>query len=190
MLELGKLAVTGNLGVGKSTVCRYFEELGAQIFSADTIVHQLLSNDAQIRQKVVSLLGNEVLMNGTIDRQKVADKVFQDLQKLKQLEAIIHPAVRNQVRKIIQETAQKKNSLVIIEVPLLFEAGLEAEFDQVIAVTSSINRSNKKDSLLRKQRMLNESDIIARADYHIVNDGDLSHLKQSVHNIFNQLNNT
>ena len=76
MLKLKKIAVTGGLAAGKTTVCQLFKELGAYVVSADEIVHQMLSPDTVVGQQVVSLLGSDIVSGLGIDRKKIAAKVF------------------------------------------------------------------------------------------------------------------
>ena len=92
MLKLKRAAVTGGLSCGKSSVCRILSELGAYVVSADKIVHQLLSSDANLGQEIVHLLGPSVLVNQTLDRSRIAHIVFHDSELLKALEALVHPA--------------------------------------------------------------------------------------------------
>jgi dephospho-CoA kinase len=184
---LKKVAVTGSPGVGKSTVCQFFEDLGARTASADAIVHTLLSSSNTIKEKVIALLGNEVVSNGHIDRQRVADIVFKDTEKLKKLEAILHPAVGNYLQKFFQKATQDAIPLVVVEVPLLFEAGLQKLFDAAIAVTSNVERSPFRDKENRKRLFLPPSVLLSQCQYHITNNGDMAFLKKSVQNLFNQL---
>jgi dephospho-CoA kinase len=94
-METRKIAVTGTLSSGKSTVCQLLKEFGAYVVSADEIVHRLLRVETEIGQKVIDLLGEEILSEGQIDRAKIAKKVFRNPQLLQALEQIIHPQVRH-----------------------------------------------------------------------------------------------
>ena len=93
MLKLKKIAVTGGVASGKSTVCRLFQNLGAYVVSADQITHELLASDNTLKKKVVSIFGHEILEGEVIDRAKVAKKVFSSPDLLYKLEALIHPRV-------------------------------------------------------------------------------------------------
>ncbi len=90
MLKLEKVAITGGLSCGKSSVCRYFKELGAYVISADEIVHQLLIPTNELGQEVIALLGKDIAVNGTIDRSMIAKKVFENKTLLLSLEKLIH----------------------------------------------------------------------------------------------------
>lgn len=199
MLGLVKVAVTGGLSCGKSSVCRILQELGARAISADAIVHQLLSSDKDIVQRVVALLGTAILDEGKINRKRVGALVFSDPPLLAALEAIMHPAVYAEIEKEVVREEQSKsvNRLFVVEVPLLFESGREKDFDCVVTVASHPNlcfqrfaekqagdfeefkrRSSLQMSLLDKAR---------RADYVIVNSRDMSHLVEIVTDLHREL---
>src|SRR5690348_8893921 len=129
MLDLKKVAVTGGLSSGKSTVCQIFRGLGSHVISADAIVHQLLSPNTSLGQEVIKLLGVEIVINKTIDRKSIANKVFNNPQLLHQLEKLLHPAVFNEMKKEYEKAKNFSAPLFVAEVPLLFEAGQENWFD-------------------------------------------------------------
>src|SRR5579872_4450591 len=135
MLKLVKIAITGGVASGKSTVCQFFKELGAYVVNADAIVHQLLKPDSHLGQQVIRLLGSEVLHNGQLDRGRIAEKVFRDPKQLKALEKILHPEVIHRIAEEY-EKAVKDGSYTsfVVEIPLLFEIQGESFYDAVIAV--------------------------------------------------------
>lgn len=190
MLGLLKVAVTGGLSCGKTTVCQFLKELGAYVVSSDAIVHQLLSPDTKLGKKVVSLLG-------TLDRRKIAEIVFQDHDLLKKLEHLLHPVVQEEIDKEYALAKSKGAPLFVAEVPLLFEAGLEKHYDVIIAV--SANNEDSKARFIKKTRddeeaflrraslQWNVKDKVARANYVIQNNGSLESLGFEVENLFNQL---
>ena len=88
-IKLLKIAVTGEVASGKSTVCNYFKQLGAYVVDADEIAHKLLSSkQTPVGQKIIKFLGTDILEKGEISREKIADIVFDDLEKLEILDAI------------------------------------------------------------------------------------------------------
>lgn len=198
MLILKKIAVTGGLSSGKSSVCRFFKELGAYVVSADEIVHQLLSFDPNIGQQVLTLLGNDVVTNGQIDRTKIASKVFRDEKLLKGLEKILHPAVKKKTAEHYQKAITEGAPLFIAEIPLLFETGGEEGFDYTISVKAdaemsfkrfqSLTGNGKEEYERRMARQLSSKEKCAKADYVINNNGSLTDLKQAVVDIYHQLN--
>lgn len=195
---LKKVAVTGGLSCGKTSVCRFFQELGAYVISADEIVHQLLSNNQEIIQKVIKLLGKDILVENQIDRLKVANKVFNQPLLLKSLEEILHPAVQEEINKHYElKNNEGLVSLFIAEIPLLFESKSHFEFDSVIVVTADENLSKKwfkektgysDDAFkMRQEKQLSNQEKSKKADYLIINHGTLSDLKQRVQELYQEL---
>jgi dephospho-CoA kinase len=194
MLKLCKVAVTGGLSCGKSSVCRIFKQLGAQVVSADEIVHQLLTPNTNLGQKVVELLGKDILGKEGFDRSKIAEKVFNDSKLLQSLENILHPAVKEEINRYYQNAQTRGDvPLFIVEIPLLFEVGAEDDFDKVIAVMAS--SENCRERFTRQhgpqedydKRMTRQMDPLLkakRADYVIVNNGSLDELKQNVKELY------
>lgn len=193
MLKLRKVAVTGGLSSGKSSVCRFLKELGAYVVSADEIVHQLLSTDILLIQQVIALLGPEVCIDGKIDRKRVAAQVFQQPEKLQSLERIIHPAVRNVINhQFDKENRHQKYPLFVVEIPLLFETGANRDFDYTVAVWADETKcqerfGNKKDYELRMMRQMTQKEKAAKADFIIENNGSLDDLYQAVKKLYKKL---
>lgn len=194
---LKKVAVTGGLSCGKSSVCRLFQQLGAYVVSADEIVHKLLSPDTVIGQQVISLIGSETLSKQTIDRSIVAMKVFHDPKKLRALEKILHPAVRAEIfRHYDLATKSPAYVLFVAEVPLLFEAGMESDFDATIAVVADPELCKERfmaqghtssDYETRAARQLSSEEKALRATYVIYNSGQIEATRQQVETLFSTL---
>lgn len=198
MLKLRKVAVTGGLSCGKTSVCRFFKKFGAFVISADEIVHRLLSPETDLGQKVIQLIGSDIIINNQIDRSKIAQKVFNQPSLLKALEQIIHPAVEEEIKKQYEQAnQQKKGKLFVAEIPLLFEAGTEGFFDTIITVVA--------DPAISRQRFQNDTEKGAeeyeqrsqrqwpleikaqKADYVIVNNGNLKDLENETNKLMNIL---
>lgn len=172
------IGLTGNIGSGKTTVCRIFEVLGVPIYKADEKAKEFLNNKYTI-EKIKKIFGVEYIDNdGFPNRQRIAALVFNDKAKLKQLEEIIHPQVRNDF--LLWAAQQKFCDYVIMEAAILFETGQAKSFDQVVMVSAPehlrIERVCKRDSVDRRhvlQRMKHqwsEEIKIPLSDYLIVND--------------------
>lgn len=187
-LRKKRVAITGGLACGKSSVARIFSSCGAFVVSADTLVHSLLVPDTSLGQQIVCLLGHDVVIQDHFDRRKIAQKVFGDRLLLDRYEKLLHPAVRALLKKALDEhEASCASPLLCAEVPLLYEAGMDADFDYVIAVSAPKERCIERfckqgytasDFDLRQQRMLAASDLEKRADLTLKNDGSLTDLEE------------
>lgn len=197
MLKLRKIAITGSLATGKSTVSKYFQRLGAYIVNVDNVTHALLRKNDCISKKILSLFGNKVLTRGKISRKKLASIVFEDRNKLLQLEKIIHPKVIEVIEKEYEKVDREKSyKLFIVEMPLLYEIGLEDKFDKIILIKSTkencLKRTEKRDIdkdqyNKRMQRLIPVSKKIKKADFVIENDASLKELKQKIKDIYDVL---
>lgn len=192
MLNIKKVAVTGGLAAGKTTVCQFFKECGATVVSADEITHKLLSPGTITAQRVVSLLGQEIISGSVIDRKKMAAIVFSQPQLLESLEKILHPAVFDEIEEHYKKAQQDpKATLFIAEIPLLYEAQKEALFDAVIVVTAREelcrSRSHIKEFDARMKRQMAPETKLSKATYAIQNNGNLEALKAQTKQIYSQL---
>lgn len=200
MLKVKKIAVTGGLSAGKTTVCQIFKELGAYVVSADEIVHQLLSPGTATAQQVAHLIGSDIESGSELDRKKIAAKVFSHPDLLTKLEKILHPAVFNEIeRRYNQVSQEKKHSVFIAEIPLLYEAEGEEEerFDGIISVLANPDLCRSRYEAQthhpaqefdkRMNRQLPPEHKAEKAHYKIENNGTLDELKKNVQVLYSQL---
>jgi dephospho-CoA kinase len=194
VLTLRKVAITGGLASGKTTVCKVFRKQKAYVVDSDAIVHKLLSPDTQAGLQVVRLLGSNILIDGKIDRKKIALLVFSNPDKLHALEAILHPAVKKEIESEYSRVKDDPSyTFFVAEVPLLYETQMEKMFDTVIAVIAdpvvAKNRfpSGEKEYLLRMERQDRMESKAQKADFTIVNNGDLASLEKATLNIIKKL---
>lgn len=197
MLGLKKIAVTGGLASGKSSVCQILQVCGAYVVSADEIVHQLLSSDIEIGKQVIDQLGPEIVVENKIDRKKVAQKVFADPKKLETLEKLLHPAVFHEIERRYQKVRKEQtHPLFVAEIPLLFESKNKLPFDLVVAVVADeplcLERIRKsghppEEYRGRMKRQLTPQEKGAKADVVIFNNGTLEELKKQVTNLYKTL---
>lgn len=192
MLTLRKVALTGSLSAGKTTVAQVFRELGAYVVSADDIVHRLLSPKNPLGEQVIRLFGPEIVEKEELSRKKLASLSFSSPEKLAALETLLHPAVFDEIDreyKKIAHTAQYP--LFVAEVPLLYETEQEKKFDVVITVVATEahckERFTKDFFDLRMKRQLPSQIKAARSDYVIKNDGTIEQLKAQARRLYFQL---
>lgn len=195
---LKKVAITGGLACGKSTVSRIFEKLGAYVTNADEIVHRLLSPNTHLGKQIIKLLGQEIIVDGVIDRGKIAQKVFGDRDLLQSLQALIHPAVLNEIEKQYQQISkQGKAPLFIAEIPLLFEVNADNFFDETIAVWAPTDLCRQRFAAStgypeeeydrRMAFQLSPDAKKQRADHAIDNTGSKEQLKVITEKLFKQM---
>jgi len=180
------IGLTGPIGAGKSTVLRMLEKLGAAVVSADLLVHQALE-EPEIKKEVAELFGQEVLTSdGRIDRARLAREVFNSEEKRRRLEALLHPLVYEEIRRLHE---QDPGRILVAEIPLLVESGGTDLVDLVLVVTSSPETAERRllkrgmniqEIQRRRACQLPQEEKLKAADYVIENDADLKGLEQEV----------
>ncbi len=172
-----KIALTGNMGSGKSVVAQVFQLLDVAVFNADKAGHELL-NQKYILAQIIKCFGTEVLSNNNINRKLLANIVFKNKKALQKLNAIIHPEVMKSFETFC--LGFKKKKYVICESAIIFEAGLNIHFDASILVIAPIDLKIKRVMLRDNckinwviDRLKNQTDDALKtsmADYVIIND--------------------
>jgi dephospho-CoA kinase len=185
------VGLTGGIGAGKSEALRALERLGAATLSTDDLTHELLASD-EVRDLLVGELGAEVAPNGQIDRSAVATQVFGEEEKRKWLEAVLWPRVGARVAEF-RESVQDAPAAVV-EVPLLFESGMEAVFDKTIAVVADegvrAERAAARGHELveaRAARQLTQDEKAQKADFVVRNDGTVDDLEGKLSAVLEKL---
>ena len=188
------LAITGGIGSGKSAALDAFRRLGAAVLSADAVVHEAYA-DPDVAQLVAKRFGRDVVTStGGIDRRRLGDMVFSNVDALRALEAIIHPRVALARERWVdrERAAVPPPPLLVCEVPLLFEVGADRGVDVTLVVTASdaVRRTRVEargqSFAARSGRQMAEADKVARADHAFVNDGSLDALEAWVGERFRQ----
>jgi len=179
------VGLTGGLGAGKSTALAALAELGAATFSTDAAVHELLGGD-ELREVIVERMGVGVVSQNAIDRSALAAQVFSSPADRQWLESVLWPKVGEQVsgwRELV-EALDDPPPAAVVEVPLLFEAGMEEGFDKTIAVVAEepvrASRAGARGHAAvdeRTGRQLTQEEKSQRADFTVRNDGTLEELK-------------
>lgn len=198
MLKLRKIAVTGGIASGKSSVCQIFKELGAFTVDADAVVHKLLDPASSLGKKIAHDLHLDVSSSTPqIFRKQIADKVFKSEERLQKLEALLHPIV-NKTIESLYETACKEDkwTCFIVEVPLLFESKADSFYDGIITVISDpflaerrflSQGFSKEDYALRMKRQWKVEEKAKQSNWVIQNEGSLEDLKKQVIKIYQTL---
>lgn len=190
-----KVAVTGGIGSGKSTLCDAFSRAGIPIYNADSEAKRLMNEDAKLRSQIVTSFGEESYNEEGLNRQYLSRVVFADDQKLAQLNSIVHPAVMRDFEMWGMMHAENM-PYVILESAILFESGFDKCIDLSVAVLAPeelrIMRVVNRDGVSQEQvraRMaaqLCEEELNARADYTVVNimEGEMDDTAQRLDQIF------
>ena len=187
------IGLTGSIAVGKSTVTRYLREHGFEVVDADEISRHALDIGKECYNKVVERFGC-VKEDGGIDRQQLGQLVFSDPLKKKQLEDIIHPYVCQKIKEEIQASHEQ---YIFLDVPLLYEAGLDALCDSVIVVDLPLekqierlmerNHIEKQAALHLIQQQMSSEEKRKKADYIIDNSCDLHELYKNIDNVLKEV---
>jgi dephospho-CoA kinase len=189
------VGLTGGLGAGKSEALRALGELGAATLSTDAVVHALLASD-ELREIVAARLGDEVARGGRLDRSLIAERVFGDEEARGWLEGELWPRVGQRVTEWRQEveSLDPPPPAAVVEVPLLFESGMESVFDATIAVVAEdgvrAERAGGRGHASvaeRTGRQLSQEEKAERADYEVRNDGTLDELRERLSRVLARL---
>ena len=198
MARVPFVGLTGGLGAGKSEALRTLGELGAATLSTDAVVHELLAS-GELRELVVARLGDGVAPGGELDRSLIAERVFGDEDARAWLEGELWPRVGKRVWDWRQEVEALDPAppAAVVEVPLLFESGMESAFDTTIAVVAEeavrAERAGARGHAAvaeRTGRQLSQEEKADRADFEVRNDGTLDELRESLSRVLARLEPT
>lgn len=168
------LGLTGSIGMGKSTTAAMFEALGVPVYSSDAAVHRIYAGP---RAQRIDDVFPGTLRDGVIDRAALSQAVVGNPEALRRLEAIVHPLVREAESEFLDAARRDGHRLVVLDIPLLFETGREADMDAVLVVTApeAVQRervlarpgmsAQKLDAILARQ--MPDADKRAKADFVI-----------------------
>jgi dephospho-CoA kinase len=186
------VGLTGGIAAGKSEVLAAFSRLGAATLSTDDVAHDLLASP-EVRERLVERWGGRVLAGDEVDRGSVGAIVFERPGELAWLEALLHPLVGQRVVEW-RQSLPPDTPLAVVEVPLLFETGMEAAFDATVCVvaddsTRAARAGDRGTQLLegRSDRQLSQEEKAARATHVIRNDGSLAELEDGVARLMAEL---
>jgi dephospho-CoA kinase len=180
-------AVTGGITSGKTTACNWLQEKGFVVYYSDEIVHMIMKNKEWIKKTILQNFSNVQSENGEIDRRKLGDLVFYDKEKLQILNKIIHPEVKVEIQKIIDNSTEK---FLFFEIPLLVENSLQSCFDYTINIHSSFDLQIERLIKYRSMNQIKAGKIIysqsdpeqrrQKTDLTIINNGELAALYEQL----------
>ncbi len=184
-----KVAITGNMGSGKTTVCSIFKILSIPVFNADEAAAYELEHNSEVVRAVKSLFGEDIYNNCKADRQRIASQVFNSPEKLQALNAVSHPATIEHFKRWLKK---QDAPYIIKEAAILFESGTDIGIDKIITVTAPeiirIERIQKRNPQWtdeqiqrRLKSQMAEDEKIKRSHFVINNDGTQSLIEQVLH---------
>jgi dephospho-CoA kinase len=189
------VGLTGGIGAGKSEALAALERLGAATISADEVVHDLY-RDPEIRAAVVKRWGEQVAPDGTVDRGRVAERAFADPGERAWLEALIWPKVGERIAEWRAAESQRRPPppALVVETPLLFEAGLAAAYDATIAVVADEEVRAQRAAARgheavdeRTARQLSQAEKAERATFAVENSGTIRDLEGKLSSVLEKL---
>lgn len=195
------IGLTGGIASGKSTVAHMFQKRGITVVDADVIAKEAVEKGMPAYRKIAETFGAGVLLdNGGIDRKKLGELVFQNEDKRMQLNAIVHPEVRKTMIKERDKTIQARERFVVLDIPLLYESGLEHLTDKVLVVwvpkelqlerLMERNSLSEKEALNRIHAQLSLDEKKKKADAVIDNSGSLKDTETQLHQLLDTWSNT
>ncbi|MDA7027189.1 dephospho-CoA kinase [Bacillus sp. CLL-7-23] len=191
------IGLTGGIASGKSTVAHMFQKRGITVVDADLIAKEVVEKGKAAYQKIIEVFGEKVLLdNGEVDRKKLGTLVFTNEDKRKQLNEIVHPEVRKAMIKQRDQAIQANEQFVVLDIPLLYESGLESLTDKVLVVWVpkhlQLERLMKRNQLTEEEAknrinaQLSLDEKKEKADVVIDNSGSLENTKQQFEELFDQ----
>lgn len=193
------LGITGGIGSGKSTVATMLgEKPGARVVSADHEARRLMVEDDGLRTALIERFGADTFLeDGSLNRAGLATRVFDDPEEVEALNAIVHPAVREELGKSIRQAENDGMDLFAYEAALIYEIGAHDLVDAVLLVDAPLEKrisrvmqrdgSTRSEVTARISNQLSSDALRARADFAIDNDGDLAALQDSVDSLYRSI---
>lgn len=189
------LGLTGGIACGKTTISNIFKQLGIKVIDADTVAREVIELP-EIADKIKQSYGDEIFINGKLDRRKLREIIFNDKEKIKKLNSIVHPRV---IERFKDEYNKNKfsNEIIVFDIPLLFEVGLEKYCNKTVVVYVAeevqIKRVMERDKSSRElakkiiDAQMELSKKVKIADYVIENNSTINELEKKVKNIIESI---
>lgn len=193
-----KVAVTGSAGSGKTSVCKRFRELGIKIVSSDILARKVVEEGSDAYNKIVNYFGKKVLKDdGSLNRRTLRSIIINDNTAKKALERFVHPEIIKLIKLQMIESERSGVQVIFVEVPLLFELGIEDMFNVVVTVIANhklrVKRLMDRDDISRKDAeallkyQLPDKDKAKQADFVIKNDSSFAEMIRSVDRVYNDM---
>lgn len=190
-----KLAITGGIGSGKSVVSKILRLYGIPVYIADDESKRLTESSEEIREKLTEKFGNDIYEGGKLNKPLLASIIFNDKEKLKTVNSIIHPVVRADLSEWLESYADSK--IIASESAILFESGFNAMFDKVITVYTPLeirikriisrNNTSYDNAKQRIESQMSDEEKVKLSDFVIDNSGNIS-LLQQIESVLTKLN--
>jgi dephospho-CoA kinase len=181
------VAITGGIGSGKSTFAEYLAEQGYIVLSADDISKEILAKDPEVKKEITKEFGEESYSGKKVNKEFLANEVFSDPARLKKINSILHPRVREKINSISDEYFKTKD-IVFVEAALIFESKMEKMYDYVVLIVAdkdlrkkrvtSEGKISEKDFINRNEKQLDDEIKMNKADFVFMNNSFKAELKQ------------
>jgi dephospho-CoA kinase len=193
------VAITGGMGTGQSTVCKFLEKYGVKSINADNVAKKEIERNKNIQVELKKTFGSRIFYrNGKLNRKLLAKIAFSDEIKTIHLNKIVHPRMISAIINIIEEAKEsQKYPIIVVDAALIYELSLEHVFDAVVVVTAGmknrLERLKTRDNISEKEiserinKQLPVEEKVQWADYVIKNNGSIDDLKNQTHRLFQEL---
>lgn len=190
-----RLGITGGIGSGKSTVCKVFDVLGITVFYSDEEARKIMDSNPLVHKGLMEILGFDIFIDGSLDRPRLADIIFNDDKKLQEVNKLVHPLVLEEF-EIWSE--KQYSEYVILESAILFESDAANIVDKTLAVIAPMeerisrvmerNNIKREEVLDRVKNQVSENEMIRRSDF-LIDNADSNMLIPQVISIHNEIRN-
>lgn len=181
------IAVTGNIGSGKTTFCDYLSSKNYPVIKADDLSKQILATNKDVRNEIIKEFGKESFKGDEVNKKFLAEKVFSNPENVILINSILHPQVIEETKKLITQF-HKNNDIVFVEAALIYEADMEEIFDYVVLISADLDlRLNRKHTetkinlielVNRDKNQIPDEEKKKRADFNFINDGSIKDLQK------------
>ena len=181
-----KVAITGNIGSGKSAFAEFIHQFGYPVVSSDDISKEILINNSTAKKEIIKTFGAQSFRENEINTKYLADEVFSDPKKLKKINSILHPLVIKKLNEIINGLF-KSSKIVFVESALVYEVKVEKMFDYIVLITAdqdirmkryiSNKQSSKYDFIMREKNQSSQEVKERKADFVFSNNGSTTELR-------------